>query len=151
MSPTKDMTPSERTVTSAWEVIPAGRINPRQSELLHITTKGRPRHMHQSLLVETFPWEPTEKGNTSMSLVIDSKPAETTETANMGLAILNVLCPSQKLPVFQTQIWRGSSYLLPGMVCMPLCKDDAHPKLSPPQVFSLLLCLLPVSSLSSTS
>lgn len=35
--------------------------------------------MHQSLLVETFPQEPPEKGNTSVSLAIDSKPAETTE------------------------------------------------------------------------
>lgn len=86
-----------------------------QLELLHITTKGRPRHMHQPLLVETFPWEPAKKGNTSVSLVIDSKPAETTETTNVGLTILNVLCPAQKLPVLQSQLWRGSSYLLPRM------------------------------------
>lgn len=73
------MTISESPITSAEEVIPAGRINPRQLQLLHITTKGRPRHMHQILLLETLPWEPSEKGNTSVSLAIDSQPAETTE------------------------------------------------------------------------
>lgn len=84
--------------------------------------------MHQSLPVETFPWEPTEKGKTSVSLVIDSKPAETTETANMGLAILNVLCPTQNLPVLKTHLWRGSSYLLPGMAPCHRAKMMYTPK-----------------------
>lgn len=56
-------------------------------------------------------WE----GNTSVSLVIDSKPAQTTETADLGLAMVNVLRSTQKFSVFQTQLWRGSSYPLPGM------------------------------------
>lgn len=56
--------------------------------------------MHEILLVETLPWEPFEKGNTSESLTIDSKPVETTEVANVGLTILSVLCPTQKLPLF---------------------------------------------------
>lgn len=85
--------------------------------MLYITTKGRPRHVYQILLVNLLPWELSEKGNTSVSVADDSKPAETTKMiANVSLAVLlNALCPSQKLPLFLTLIWRGSSYLLPGM------------------------------------
>lgn len=61
--------------------------------------------MHQILLVELLPWEPSEKGNTSGLLTVDCKPDETTEMiVNVGLAVLNALCPTQKLPLFLTLI-----------------------------------------------
>lgn len=99
--------------------------------LLHITTKGRPRHMHWILLVDMLPWEPPEKGNTSLSWQLNpSQLKQLREIADVGLAILSALFPTQKLPVFLALIWRRSSYLLPWMApyhCAKMRHTPSHP------------------------